>query len=89
MKVPPVVVEHDEGKEKKQSGMSEGLVVTDGGPPVAVESMQAPQMQRVKKNGRDAPTRGRRTAKKSRNTGPRLRLQWTRYETCPIIGCLS
>ena len=73
VRVPPVVVEHDEEKEKKQSGMSEGLVVTDGGPPVAeaVESMQAPQMQRVKKWSRCSNTPGRRTAKKSRNRGPR------------------
>ena len=68
MKVPPVVVEHDEGKEKKQSGMSEGLVVTDGGPPVAVESMQAPQMQRVKKKMVEMPQRAEGERRRSRET---------------------
>ena len=45
LKVPPVVVEHDEETGEEQSRMSAGLVTTDGGPPVAdaVESMQAPQ----------------------------------------------
>ena len=70
VKVPPVAVEHDEEKEKKQSGMSEGLVLTDGGPPVAeaVESMQAPQVQRVKKKCRDAPTRPEGERRSSRET---------------------
>ena len=92
LKVPPVVVAHDEGKEKKQSGMSEGLVLTDGRPSNGrggrVHAGTA-GATRLKKWSRCPNTPGRRTAKKSRNTGPRLRLQWTRYETCPIIGCLS